>query len=258
MSRKYKISVIIPSRNRASQVEFCIETLTNQTLSKNDFEVVVVDDGSTDDTVERLLPYKEKININIVSTHRKDPTFRAALARNIGSKYAKGEVLLFIDADVISDPYLLDEHVKGYQKDKNVSIVGYRFQLKRDFHHILRHLVRQKRFDAIPSLPLRVDVREPGYRYYKIKDLSEFPAPWRYYHSNNISMTREAFEKVGGFSKDFTGWGDEDLELGYRLWKSGIKLLLNRNAVGIHLDHSVDSKSRLNAIVENKRINSAN
>ena len=65
-------------------------------------------------------------------------------------------------------------------------------------------------------------------------------------------MTKEAFERVKGFAEDFKGWGDEDLELGYRLWRSGIKLLLNRNAVGIHLDHSVDTKSRLNAIVENK------
>lgn len=251
-NNKYQISVIIPTRNRASQIEFCIETLTNQSLKKDKFEVIVVDDGSIDDTVKRLSPYKRIINLNIVSTNRKDPAFRAALARNIGAKYAKGKIILFIDSDIVADPYLLEEHIKCYKKDKNVSIVGYRFQLKRDFHHILRYIIRKKKFEVIPYLPLRVDVREPGYRYYKITNLEDFPAPWRYYHSNNISMTKEAFDEVGGFDESFTGWGDEDLELGYRLWKNGNKIILNRNAIGIHLDHSIDSKSRLNAIIENK------
>ena len=116
-----KVSVIIPSRNRGPQVELCVLTLTNQTLPKNAFEVVVVDDGSTDDTIERLLPFKNKINLNIVQTHRKDPTFRAALVRNIGAKHAKGEILVFIDSDIIADPHLLEQHLKSYQKEKDMA-----------------------------------------------------------------------------------------------------------------------------------------
>lgn len=259
MPDKIKISVIIPTRNRAPQVEVCVLTLTNQTLPKEEYEVVIVDDGSTDDTVERLLPYKDKINLTIVQTHRTDPSFRAALVRNIGAKHAKGEILFFIDSDIIADPDLLKEHLKSYfeeqlksaEEKREISVIGYRFHLRRDFHHILRHLIRQKKFDSIPYLPMQVDAREGGYRYYKIKDIDEFPAPWRFYHSNNISMSKEIFEKVGGFAEDFTGWGNEDIELGYRLWKAGVKLVLNRSAVGVHLDHPFDSKTRVDAIIEN-------
>lgn len=140
-----KISVIIPSRNRGPQVQFCVETLTNQTLPKEEYEIVVVDDGSTDDTVERLLPFKNVINLNIVQTHRKDPSFRAALARNIGAKHAKGKILVFIDSDIVADPNLLAEHLKCYQKEQNISVLGYRFHLRRDFHHFLRRLIREKK-----------------------------------------------------------------------------------------------------------------
>jgi len=253
MDKAIKVSVVIPARNRASQVEFCVETLTNQTLPKNQYEIIVVDDGSTDETVARLLPFKEKVNLKIVQTGRKDPTFRAALARNLGADQARGEILVFIDSDIVADPFLLEEHLKSHQKEKNISVIGYRFHLKRVFHHLLRNLIRKKAFDRLWQLPLRIDVRETGYKYSQAKELNQHPAPWRFYHSNNISLTRELFQRLGGFDDSFRGWGDEDLELGYRLWKNGVKFVLNRDAIGIHLDHSFDSKSRVDGIIENKR-----
>ena len=192
MNKAIKVSVVIPTRNRASQIEFCIDALTNQTLPKDQFEVIVVDDGSSDDTASRLLPYQQKIDLKIIKTGRSDEAFRAARARNLGADHARGEILVFIDSDIVADPFLLAEHLKSHHREKNISVIGYRFHLKREFHHMLRNLVRQKAFDKSWRLLLRIDVREEGYKYFNFTgaDLNEFAAPWRFYHSNNISLTR--------------------------------------------------------------------
>lgn len=100
------ISVIIPTYNEASVILDCVDSLSKQTST--DFEVVIVDDGSTDDTPQKLAGY------NVI--HSKH--LGAGAARNLGAKNSKGEILVFVDADMIFDKDFLKNLVKPIEDGK--------------------------------------------------------------------------------------------------------------------------------------------
>lgn len=94
-----KFSIIIPNYNKGQYIHECLESICNQDLQKEKYEVIVIDDGSTDNSVEIIQQYPVKL----FHTNRK----RAGGARNLGIEKANGEYILFLD----SDDYLTDEHV---------------------------------------------------------------------------------------------------------------------------------------------------
>ena len=113
-----KVSVIIPAYNEEKVIQYCLESLKNQTFK--DLEVIVIDDGSTDKTKELIERAK------LLTQNHKGP----GEARNFGAKQAKGEILVFVDADMTFDrdfiKELVEPIVKGeskgtFSKDEKVS-----------------------------------------------------------------------------------------------------------------------------------------
>jgi biofilm PGA synthesis N-glycosyltransferase PgaC len=100
-----KVSVIIPTYNEASVIEDCLKSLEKQTYP--DFEVIVVDDGSNDNTSQKLQGSKIQ-NLKILNQDHEGP----GAARNFGAKHAKGEILVFVDADMTFDRNFLKMLVK--------------------------------------------------------------------------------------------------------------------------------------------------
>jgi glycosyltransferase involved in cell wall biosynthesis len=116
-----KLSVIIPTYNEEQDIVDCVASLSKQ--SYKDFEIIVVDDGSTDKTVELIK------NVQIYKQRHQGP----ALARNLGAKHAKGDVLVFVDADMTFDRKFLQMltapikagHAKGtFSRDEYVENWG--------------------------------------------------------------------------------------------------------------------------------------
>lgn len=114
------ISVIIPTFNEAANINDCVLSLKNQNI-KN-FEIIVVDDGSTDNTLEIL----NKLNIKVFKQSHLGP----GAARNLGASHAKGEILVFVDADMVFDKNflknltkpILEGNTKGtFSKDEYVA-----------------------------------------------------------------------------------------------------------------------------------------
>ena len=105
-----RFSVIIPNYNKGEYIKECLESVIYQTLDKSKYEIIFIDDGSTDDSVNIASEYE---NVKILHTNR----MLAGGARNAGIKEAKGEYLVFIDSDdfLCSDDILekLDKHIKG-------------------------------------------------------------------------------------------------------------------------------------------------
>lgn len=95
-----KISVIVPTYNEEEVILDCLESLTKQTFK--DFEIIVVDDGSTDSTLEKLKGVKVFHQNHL----------GAGAARNLGAKHAKGEILVFVDADMTFDRNFLKMLIK--------------------------------------------------------------------------------------------------------------------------------------------------
>ena len=102
-----KVSIIIPTYNEEKNIEACLESLFKQLY--RDFEIIVVDDGSSDKTLEVLSKFqitKDKIQI------LKQNHLGAGAARNLGAKKAKGEILVFVDADMVFDSDFLNDLIK--------------------------------------------------------------------------------------------------------------------------------------------------
>ena len=105
------ISVIIPTYNEKENLEDCIESLGFQTL--NDFEIIIVDDGSTDTTLQML----RGANKTLPNFHFYEQKHNGAgAARNLGAKHAKGNILIFVDVDMTFDKNFLKKLVEPIEK----------------------------------------------------------------------------------------------------------------------------------------------
>lgn len=99
-----KLSVIIPTYNESKDIAECLESLDTQTYK--DFEVIIVDDGSTDQTIEIVKNYHpHSFKMMLLNQRHLGP----ALARNLGAKKAQGEILIFVDADMTFDKKFLEK-----------------------------------------------------------------------------------------------------------------------------------------------------
>lgn len=101
-----KISVIIPIYNEQESIRVCLESLNKQ--SYKDFEVIAVDDGSTDTTLLKLRGASKTLHLRVFEQKHQGP----GAARNLGAKYAKGDVLVFVDADMTFDKHFLKNLVR--------------------------------------------------------------------------------------------------------------------------------------------------
>lgn len=116
------ISVVIPTYNRAYRIGKAINALERQTLDKNKFEVVIVDDGSTDET-KKILPKLVK-NIKNVRIYGQINNYGASLARNFGVRRASGQYIAFMDDDCIPNNDWLKETLKAFDRHPEASAIG--------------------------------------------------------------------------------------------------------------------------------------
>lgn len=114
------LSVIIPTRNRALFLEDALESILKQTLSLDDFEILVVDNGSTDQTAEVVREFNVKNN-QIRYFYVSEPGLH--VGRHVGDREAKGEILVFVDDDIIATPGWL-RAIQETFKDPAVALVG--------------------------------------------------------------------------------------------------------------------------------------
>lgn len=213
-----KISVIIPTYNRKNALVQTLESLSQQ--SYKDFEVILVDDGSTDGTKEIIKKFNFPFEIQYIFQQNKGP----ASARNIGIKKAKGEIIFFTGDDIILSSDLLKEHLRIYQIDsKKLAVLGY-----------------TQWAPQIRMTPFRKYVADYHFAYSSIIDKQN--VNWGCFYTSNISIQRRFLEEVGLFDEEFLYAAYEDTELAYRLFKKGMKIVFNKKAIAYH-NHPVDFKS---------------
>ncbi len=206
-----ELSVVIPTYNRLDTLQHVIPSLLEQSVARDTYELLICDSNSTDGTAEYL-----------ASVHAQYPNVRhlpgsyngRAMARNAGVRQAQGEVVLFNDSDIIADRGLIEAHLRHHREQRKIAVVGWEVQVKsiEDYEYKREHP------DERGSL-------HPPSR----KKLS-----WLYFLTGNASVRREDLLAVGIFDESFTGYGHEDLELGYRLQKAGISILYESGAINYH------------------------
>ena len=206
-----RISVVIPTYNRLDTLRHVVPSLLAQDLPPGDFEVVVADSNSTDGTAEYLAGVARE---HPFVRHVPGPYTGRASARNAGIAAARAPVVLFTDADIIASPDLLSRHLAHHQPGASRAVVGMEVQVDSYAEY------ERKRDDAAQRGPLHGE---------KPKRLT-----WLYFLTGNASVPRADLERVGRFDEDFTGYGHEDLELGYRLQHAGIPIEYEPRAVNYH------------------------
>lgn len=206
-----EISVVVPTYNRLETLEYVLPTLLAQDLAPSEFEVLVCDSMSTDGTAEFLAATRER-HPNV--RHLPGPYSGRAAARNAGIDAAQGAVVLFNDSDIFASPDLLSQHLRHHRAQRGIAVVGLEVQVKdRDDYAYKRE--------------------HPQARGYLHKPTRK-KLPWLYFLTGNASVRREDLVRVGRFDESFTGYGHEDLELGYRLEHAGITILYEPNAINYH------------------------
>ena len=225
-SRDVSFSVVIPSYNSKKEVAVVLKSLSRQKMAKEKFEVILVDDGSSDGTGEFLKTqsFLKEMNFKYIYFPRKkkhrfgDHRFRAGLARNLGVKQAEGEGLAFLDSDVIVGEDYLQSVVQNL--DKHSVIQHPRLHLKRG---------APKDYEQINSTR-HTFVKGGGYweKFYAGgANWNNKRLPWKYISTNTLCLRADLFQKSGRFRKNYTCYGFEDTDLGWRLHQMGQKFYLN-------------------------------
>jgi glycosyltransferase involved in cell wall biosynthesis len=203
-------SVVIPTYNRQPILEKCLKALEKQHLSPGSvvtgYEVVLVDDGSTDNTLTWLADYAAELpHVRLFQQSHQGP----AAARNLGVENAIGDTIIFIDSDLVVTENFLQAHadalVAGYQKLESDRLFTY------------GRVINTCNFDRPTAEP------------YKITDFSA-----AYFATGNVAISKHWLEKAGLFDTQFQLYGWEDLELGVRLKKLDLKLIKCPAAIGYH------------------------
>jgi glycosyltransferase involved in cell wall biosynthesis len=210
-----KITVVIPTYNRAQGLPKTLEHILNQSVPREMYRVIVVDNRSKDQTAQVMKSITEK-NPTVSYAFQERPG--AAPTRNEGVRRATTPLVLFIDDDILSTPTLIEEHLKGHEGRK-CSVLG--------------HLEVSWATSSDPFLRyLKESEDQNTFRF-----LDPYQVSYKYFYTGNVSCRREALLKVGGFDEGFTVYGVEDVDLGYRLEMYGERMIYRKAALAYHDYH---------------------
>jgi len=198
MNKNPHVSIIVPVFNGGNPFRACVSSLLELDYPDGKMQILLINDGSTDDTAQWLLNQKFPSYFNII-THNEN--MGRAAARNSGLKIAQGDILIFLDADMVIKPDFVMQHVYVLSKPNVVAVSGLviadRNERKTTFQYYL------------------FEYRKRGAKQFGEKD----PIPFNYLITNNMSVKRGVVEECGLFDEGYVGYGGEDTDYAIRLWQ---------------------------------------
>ncbi len=218
---KPTISVVLATYNRRPLLEKVLRAYQRQTLSGIDFELVVADDGSTDDTMELLSSWRpEEYSLRYLSQENAGQ----GRARNNALRLASGEIVLFTGDDIVPSATLLLRHLEAHRaaRTSTSAFVGLsRWPDDIEVTSTMRHVT---------------GIGAEQFSYHYFKDGAEYD--FRHFYTSNISIRRRVLDlEAPCFSTAFPKYGFEDVELGYRLAFHGVRIYYLAAAQAFHYHH---------------------
>lgn len=197
------ISVIVPTYNSSKGLAQCLEALSSQSVPRENYEVIVVDDGSLDDTASVAGSFE----VQVVRQDHAGP----AAARNCGAKHARGDILLFTDSDCAPQNDWIEQMGKGFQSPEVIAVKGVYRTRQRGFVPRFAQAEFEEKYARMGKAAYIdfVDTYSAGYR-------------------------RRVFLDNGGFDTSFPGPSAEDVELSFRLSQKGYKMAFVPQAIVYH------------------------
>ena len=228
-----RLSVCIPYKARLDNLKIALEALARQTMSAADFEVVIGAMEYSTELIAACADFCDRLNLVTVCSSRE---FHIPQARNLAMRSATGEVIVQIDADTMLAPDALQRLYElcfafGQRVCAVGQVVGYDNNSGGDIDSVeLRpyeeHLTALKEMAASPDWPA-----DPRFRV-------DHNIPWAFAWTGLIALPAAAVASDQlYFDESFRGWGNDDLEWGYRVCASGIPIVLRSDIYGLHLPH---------------------
>ncbi len=211
MSTDLSLSVLMPTYDEAERLRAALASLSRQDYPVEYVEIIVIDDASPTLDEEglraALAPFELKLIRNPVNLGR-------ARARNVGLQQARGDIAIFLDSDMTVEADFLRAHARAHQnaEDHNQVLIG--------------NIVWGP---EIPTSALTRYIEKRGVHRVPGGDIH-----FKCFVTGNSSLRRALLDKVGFFDEDFTAYGGEDLELGYRLYKGDAHFRYLERAISYH------------------------
>ncbi|MEH7075231.1 glycosyltransferase [Neobacillus drentensis] len=276
-----EVSIVIPSRNKYPLNLFTLYSLEQQTFNPSKMEVIFIDDASTDQTEEKLKGYTAPFHFKYI---RNDKNLGRARVRNLGIHLARGRILIFLDAEMITEPDFVEKHHRLHQSKTNLIVSG--AMHSKGIYTCIFPEFKRKQINNISTLskhnkeiftkvanfkypckepyPLlqrsdiaREIIKELSFEVYPWfksitrnfnADLEGFEFPWMAFLTGNVSIRKELIIQAGLFDEEFVQYGYEDWELGYRLYKMGAKYIVSSDVPTYHQEHPIGQSKWKEAI----------
>lgn len=277
-----KASVVIPTYNKAYYLEYTLEALFHQSYDKAQYEVIVVNDGSSDNTEEITRQFAQRDwNFHVIN----QLNLGRGVTRNTGIQAARGNIVILTEDDCICTGNLVAEHVMHHADASNKVVAGLRREVftriplnQNVSMNALRSILytmgssdgeglrgpdrlytkaMEKMFAVLPATLDIVTIADVVHDMKRINRLSvqifstpqdlqaiaesRHPCPWNFFLGAHISVNRESLLEAGLFDESFQGWGEEDIELGYRLFRANATFDATLNATVYHQLHPMSA-----------------
>jgi len=231
MSAPLTLSVVMPTYDEPERLEAALKSLSQQDYPHKAIQIIVVDDASPHLDSERLHAAVAPLQLRLL---RNEQNQGRARTRNTALRVASGEIVVFLDSDMIVGTNFLRAHVQRHQNHEEAVFIGnIRFASEIPPTSLTRYL--------------------EGRGVHRV-DLDK-PVPFNCFVTGNSSVRRSTLLRVGFFDEDLTAYGGEDLELGYRLHLAGIPLHYAPEALSYHYHlRSLEPLCRLMQTYGNKSI----
>ena len=243
------ISVVIPTYNKPKFLDMTLGSLSRQIFEKEEtLEVIVANSGEKAESGKVIDFWSKRMNIKYLPIENASGR---AFTRNFGAKSASGDILIFLDDDMVCMPHLVQAHIDAHKKSDNLLVLGYRYRLEQpltEFFNYVNGAKAAENLHHIALLPSVLDERDEVYKMCN-DDIEDYYAPWALLFSNNFSVRKKHLEDFDDIFQ--RKWGIEDVELGLRYYKKGLKYVLARKAEAYHLLHTASWKRNLNDLKDN-------
>lgn len=244
------ISFVVPSWNMAPLLELSLECFAHvHALNAGAFEIVIVDDGSDDDTPALLERWSHTLPCLRSIRRERDEHSCRARARNLGAHASRGQYLVFLDAGVlvradfiVALTRAIAEHAEAVQV---ISTLGlFAWQTGIDFRALLA--LFRGLGDTLPRV-LEALARDPAWCERRQAlfaatggDLSRLPAPWLLAWTAALALPRARFDAAGGFDERFLRWGGEDCDFALALHDTGAQFRAFTAQSALHVPHPTE------------------
>ena len=235
------LSVVIPTFNRARLLSITLASLVIQ-RTDYDFEVIVADDGSSENIIALVREFESKLDLKYV--RQQDKGYQLCAIRNLGLRASKYPFIAILDCDMAPDESWVESYIEALMQNEDTAYIGPRKYIDTSAvscNDIIAKKSRLSEFAEIPAKEALGRVASNGVskdwrlKHFEQTDslrLSQFP--FRFFSCGNVAFAKKWLMKVGWFDEEFNDWGGEDNEFGYRLFRSGCFFQYLEEAMAFH------------------------